>query len=313
MKKKFIKNKSKNKVALLVFYGRKKYSKMLFRYIFRDLKCNGGIVDKIFIFKNTYEESDLHFLSSLQKGKFGKYIEIISGVRMGISGYSESIDWVNEKCGKEWFIIKIDDDIVYIKSGSIENLVNFTGKNKTICSGNVVNSSHCNFIHERIGALPIQDLQFHPEKDYASSGFLPRPKFNLYVHNNFLRLYDNKLLSSYYFDKFVLPDSRWSINVICWNPSYLSSGEPSSSSSGEPSSSNGFKFCQNAPGGDEVGVSCDWPKYSRKCCLTCGGGVFVHWAFGFQRADLDGTSEGQKIYDSYIKICNKETDEYYEI
>lgn len=291
------KNKSKNKVALLVFFGRKKYSKMLFRYIFRDLKCNGGIVDKIFIFKNTHDESDLNFLSSLQNGKFGKYIEIIPGVRMGISGYSESLDWVNEKCGKEWFIIKIDDDIVYIKSGSLENLVNFTAKNKTICSGNVVNSSHCNFIHERIGALPIRDLQFHPEKDYANSGFFPPSNFNPYVHNNFLRLYDNKLLLYYYFDKFVLPDSRWSINVICWNPSYF----------------DGFKFCRNAPGGDEVGVSYDWPKYSRKCCLTCGGGVFVHWAFGFQRPDLDGTSEGQKIYDSYIKICKKETDEYYEI
>jgi len=296
MERKSIKNKSENKVALLVFYGRKKYSKMLFRYIFRDLRCNGGIVDKIFIFRNTYDQSDLDFLSSLQKGKFGKYIEIISGVRMGVSGYSESFDWVNNKCGKDWWIVKIDDDIVYIKNGSLENLVNFTAKHKTFCSGNVVNSSHCNFIHERIGALPVRDLQFHPEKDYAA-GPLPRSNYNSYVHNNFLRLYDKKLLSSYCFDKFVLPDTRWSINVICWNSSYL----------------NNFKFCLNAPGGDEVGVSYHWPKYSRKLCLTCGGGLFVHWAFGFQRPDLDRTSEGQKIYDNYIKICKKETDEYYKI
>lgn len=288
---------SKNKVSLLVFFGREKYSKMLFRYIFRELRCNGGIVDRIFIFKNTSVKSDLDFLSSLQNGKFGKYIEIITGVRMGISGYSESFDWINEKCKKGWSIIKIDDDVVYIKKGSLENLVEFTAKNKTICSGNVVNSSHCNFIHERIGALPVVNLYFHPEKDYANSGFFPSTEQNIVIHRNFLKLHDNKMLSSYLFDKFVLPDTRWSINVICWEPSHLAD----------------FKFCKDAPGGDEVGVSYHWPKWSKKLCLTCGNGLFSHWAFGFQRPSLDNDAAGREIYNEYIKICKKETDDYYKI
>ena len=292
------KTKSKTKkVALMVFFGRKKYAKILFRYIFRELRCNGGIVDKIFIFKNTSVESDLAFLSSLQKGKFGEYIEIIPGVRMGISGYSESFDWVSEKCKKDWSIVKLDDDIVYIKKGSIENLVNFTAKNGTICSGNVVNSSHCNFIHERIGALPVVDLQFHPEKDYANSGYFPTTEQNRVIHRNFIKLYDSKMLISYLFDKFVMPDTRWSINVICWETEHL----------------KGFKFCKDAPGGDEVGVSYHWPKFSKKLCLTCGNGLFSHWAFGFQRPSLDDDAEGKKIYDKYVEICKKETHNYYEI
>lgn len=290
--KKFIFDK---KVALLVFYGRKKYAKILFRYIFRELRCNGGVVDKICIFKNTIVPEDLEFLNFLISSQYGKYIEILQNVPFGVSGYSTSFDIITKLYNNGWVFVKLDDDIIYVEKDGIRNLIYFTLKRDVVCSGNVINSSHGSYIHDRIGAKFTDGIKLHPNSDYAA-GPMPSTDWNLKVHQNFIKLYNKKQINKYKFNIFYLEDIRWSINVVCWTPELFEN----------------FFLCRDAPGGDEVGISYNWPKIKNKNCAVYGGKLFVHWAFGFQRPVLS-TKEGDELYDSYVEICKKNTEEYYKI
>ena len=222
-------------IIAFVLYGRKKPASILFRYLEKNLKINGGILDKIFIAVRTNNTEDLIFLESyLKENEAYKENYEIKKFKPNIN-FKELYTVLDDND----LVFKIDDDVVFISNGTFEKMTIEYLKNKHfILSANVVNHPLLFCVHARLRAiLPFYEVKEYFWKisenkseeidrtiamgkdetiakyqEYSQLGAIAHESFLNHVYNNTLDVYDFKI-----WDFNTIGYTRWSVNfIVSW-------------------------------------------------------------------------------------------------
>ena len=150
-----IKHKIRNIIAY-VFFGRREYTKILFRYLESNLKENGGILNKILLYE--------HLLGT-EKEENKKYLtEYLAKQKTGYELMGDTDDSTFNKLYSvlhdDDLVFKIDDDTVFIANGTFESMVeDYLTNDRFIASANVVNHHTFSGIHYNMNLLvPFYEL-----------------------------------------------------------------------------------------------------------------------------------------------------------
>lgn len=179
--------------------------------------------------------------------------------------------------------IRLDDDICYIRPGSIDRLyrARLADQSSFLIYGNIVNNSVITYLHQHIGAM-------HYRNGYTGYECMHNvgwhdPKFAEAVHINFLRNLQNHDLDLYKFPDWTLIGfERVSINVISWLGRTFN------------------EFGGQVGLDEEQWLSVEKPRDLNLPNKICGDTLFVHFAFHTQRPHLESTD----ILDRYYSIAN---------
>jgi hypothetical protein len=233
-----IKYKIRN-IIVYILYGRKIYTEILFRYLDRNLKINGGIIDKIILSNHLMgskvnKQEELLFLNNYLK-KHKKGYEVVQS--------SDSISFKNlySVLHEDDSVFKIDDDIVFIANGTFERMVDEYFKNDHfILSANVINHFPLSALHAKMNLmLPFYELTNHTwiKDNRKDNRLLVKCKNNVdawrfvdkcgaIAHESFLyNIYKNDFNLDIY--NFTLYDlnyynyARWRINFILFRGSFV--------------------------------------------------------------------------------------------
>ena len=105
-------------IIALVFYGRESSVSILFKYLEKNLKSNGGVLDKIVFAIKTNKTQDIKFLD--------KYLEFKSTneyERNNFGAYNKDYKRLYENLHENDLVFKIDDDVVFIADGTFEKMI----------------------------------------------------------------------------------------------------------------------------------------------------------------------------------------------
>ena len=166
-------------VTLSVFWGRGRYVRILWPYIERNLVANGGSVDKVILItknrdhvagateaRNILERNVAKYPGEVVEVEFcdrpyGAWATRVASLRtpnvfIVVSPATAGCAYDKILNRNDTVYIKIDDDIVFIRDGSVEHLVLHTLSNPdyTFYTGAVVNNPHSYGVHQFAGAFP---------------------------------------------------------------------------------------------------------------------------------------------------------------
>ena len=276
----------------LVFYGRQKQFSILYRYLLRNLKVNGGVLDKIIFAVRTDKKSDLDYLNDIMKQNHSYFERVFLTNQNFVKFYN----FLND----EDLIFKIDDDIVFIANGTFEKMLKeYETNNGFILSANVVNHPLLSIVHSRIRAI----LPFVESKDnkwildgstmeidktivyginyQVGTCWWDNGKCGAIAHESFLHHVANDNLKVYDFKRWDFHTEfygRWSINFILFRG----------------------KFINKMPrtGDDEESISNHVSRQYGRHGYALGSAVVCHFSFNFQKEYLYTTD----ILDRYDKL-----------
>eukprot|EP00397_Hematodinium_sp_SG-2012_P039057 GEMP01042583.1.p1 GENE.GEMP01042583.1~~GEMP01042583.1.p1 ORF type:complete len:181 (+),score=30.48 GEMP01042583.1:73-615(+) len=138
-----------DKINIIVYYGRRHFVSILNAYLERDLRKNGGVVDRVLWALVHYSHEDLHYLVQLQRRNPESYV--IPPIKGG--GWDVIWRLVTEP---QAYYLKIDDDILYIAPGAIANLVREKKRNRFLfVSANVINHGILAAVHQELAMIPL--------------------------------------------------------------------------------------------------------------------------------------------------------------
>ena len=292
-----------NNTYALVFFGRRAQTTILMRYLQKNLKINGGVLDHIVFAVKTENKEDLDYLDSLLSQN---------------KTYLKRITFPNTKRYREIYlaiddndlVFKIDDDIVFIADGTFERMLEeYFIKNLLFLSANVVNHPLLSYVHARMMAiLPYDHISEFKwakstnESDLDSTecrhgGYDPFSKWHntskctAIVHESFLYHAYNNELDVYDFKKWdfhLMGYERWSINFVLMRGIYA----------------NKMKKMFPNWDNDEVAISQEMPKSFDQHCYSLGQAIVVHFSYGPQSKFLQKTTL-LKRYDDFSKVYLK--------
>lgn len=256
--------------------GRRKYLEILVKY----LVAYKDEFDRWDIWLNTSDSEDISYIISLVHNL--DFIRIIPNIISPSTGFhkGETIYTFFKNCTKEdECYLRLDDDIVYIKKGSLDRLFDLRLKIEEpfLLFGNIFNNSLITHLHQRFGHLPTK---------YGVVGYdcldelgWKDPYFAAKMHKIFLA----DTAKDYSFSNWILNKyERCSINVICWTGSEFA------------------KFDGVISPDEEYYLTTTKPSELKKPNMIIGDTFFVHWAFFTQRNFLDSTD----LLDRYKSLAN---------
>jgi hypothetical protein len=292
------KNNFTGKTYALIFYGRKAQATILLRYLEKNLKVNGGILEKIVFNVKTNNKKDLEYLDSISKQNksyFEKRVIPFNHDFKGVYDYLPDDD----------LIFKIDDDIFFIAPNTFENMLKeYLINNLIVLSTNAINHPLLSHVHARMMA----PIPFYEKKDNrtwtkdedsntldrSECGFGDYGPFSRWwsngkcaaiVHESFFVNARNNKLSNYNFLKWDFHQvgyERWSINFILFKGKYV----------------NQLKRLFPNTENDETAISCDIPKKYDRHSYSLGSALVVHFSYVSQYGYLKDTRLLQK-YDEF--------------
>eukprot|EP00928_Gymnodinium_smaydae_P072758 TRINITY_DN56056_c0_g1_i1.p1 TRINITY_DN56056_c0_g1~~TRINITY_DN56056_c0_g1_i1.p1 ORF type:complete len:560 (-),score=67.15 TRINITY_DN56056_c0_g1_i1:123-1802(-) len=135
------------RVEAVVVFGRESRLRILHRYLWRNLRVNGGVVDRVNFVVFHAKRKDLFFLDELVRQHAPYYAMPAAHGRRLAKIYSV--------CKRPNTVyVKIDDDITYISDATIPSIVREKLRKRCVfVSANVVNHAIISPIHQEIGAL----------------------------------------------------------------------------------------------------------------------------------------------------------------
>ena len=229
------KHKIRNIIAF-VFYGRRKSASILFRYLDKNLKINGGILDKIVIAVRTSNQEDLNYLVDyLNSNKNSKCC-----YENKTFDSKENYKAIYTVLHDNDVVFKVDDDVVFISNGTFERMLEeYLANNHFILSANVVNHPQLSYVHARLRAIlpfyEVKEYQWEKSKNSSEeiddtiamganygpvSKWWENPKLAAIAHESFLNHVNNGNLDVYDFriwDFNTVEYHRWSINfIVIW-------------------------------------------------------------------------------------------------
>ena len=284
-------------IIALVFYGRQSSVSILLKYLEKNLKSNGGILDKIVFAVRTNKIEDIRYLDKYLKNKSKNEYKRFKTKRN--KDYKDAYKNLNNND----LVFKIDDDVVFISNGTFERMVEEYLKNDLlILSANVVNHPALTYVHEKIGAiLPFIEIKNYTfvKMDNSTKNtknknmvqelskrktYAKHPVIAAITHKSFFVHFENKNLKIYDFglwDFHSLNYTRWSINFILFKGKYV-------------------RRLNSKFGSDEHSISLEIPKEHKKHAYALGSALVSHFSYEDQYDYLRKTD----ILNKYKKISN---------
>lgn len=261
-------------VSALVFYGRKRFVKILNCYLERNLIDNGGVLNEVIFLAKTSDPIDIKYVDTLIASHPNRYFK----------KNIENLNWTFENhyrgLNPDRYYFKIDDDIVYIHPNTLEVMLEakLMYTDVAFISANVINHPVLASVHAQMRAIynisvlaSVKDEDPHCVWNSSLCGIIQHESFIRRLNENSLEFY---IFSHWDFNwKDEYP--RWSINLILFE--------------GKDVSSVG-------PGDDENQISVDIPKAKKKHSVAVGAALAVHFAYTPQRnKSLSGETEAYFI------------------
>ena len=292
-----------NNTYALVFYGRKAQTSILLRYLHKNLKVNGGILEKIVFAVKTNNKEDLEYLDSILNENKIYYQKIVfTADRLYRDVYLGLYD--------DDLIFKIDDDIVFMGKDVLENMLEeYITNDLLFLSANVVNHPLLSHVHARMMTMSpyylvnnftyvkadnVTDLDTTECKygEYNSFGmWLKNGKCTGIVHENFLDHALRNNLKVYEFNKWDFHQmgyERWSINFVLMRGKYV----------------NKMNTMFPDAYDDEFTISVLIPKMFGKHSYALGSAIVVHFSYITQSDFLKQTNLLQKYDDLSLKLID---------
>ena len=218
--------------TVVVYTGRWKFLRILFPYLFRELRKNGGILDRVWFMMMDYDDLTLSHLRELVKAANKLLKEEVFQLHfMGYTpgsppsaserypiAYYEVFSDIIKNSSNTFF--KMDDDIVYIHPGTFGNMI--VNKNSDCCFlhfANIASNWRCNIKHQELGVYSSKIV--NPERlmfDFSPSAYCgwKSPKCAELVLKTFIHHYHHKQLDKYTFNgvELLKKRKRFSINLF---------------------------------------------------------------------------------------------------
>jgi hypothetical protein len=265
------------KKILVTPAGRKRYLEILFNHL-KNLKNE---FDEWILWVNTENVDDIQYMEKLENEN--DFIKL-QRTKIGVRG-SQTIHHFFKECADENSVyIRLDDDVVYVKSNSLKDLFDFriNNPNYFLVYGNIVNNAILSHLHQRKGTLTNEFKFGYHCTDHNGWN---NPIAVESIHRKFFEKNNNNQLDDFLLHDWILRDyERCSINVISWLGSE-------------------FKKFNGEVGIDEENwLSCDKPNELQKPNIIFGNCLFVHYAFFTQRLHIDNTDILELYKDISINI-----------
>lgn len=292
--------------------GRKDRLSILYEYI--KMSYQNDEIDEWVLFKNTDDIDDLEYIDYLEKtNNFIRICEIDESYRVKMSniwskewalrvGYSKTLTDLFVKrffpiiiltmqyySDQDVVYVKMDDDIVYIKPGSIGKLIEFKLKNKEhlFSYGNILNNSVCHHFHQKYGNIEFDKYQ---KLGVHDNGCHRDPLIAFKVHNLLLDKLDSGQEDDLLLPNIEIePDVEFSINVMCWR--------------GQDFKKYFRKLKLLVMLHEEYYLSVQICKDNNLKKGICGEALFSHYSFGPQEEYLKKTNILER-YRNYAKKQN---------
>ena len=214
--------------TVFVHTGRWEFLRIQLPYLYRDLRKNGGVIDKVQFMMVQYEPNTLDRLINFTNIANNILMEEVFSIHyMGYIpysppsnaayGYHQALYEVNQelikKPTKRFF--KLDDDVVYIHPEAFKYMIDMRRPDCGIHYFNTAGSNwRCSWLHQKYGVfngLNPKNLTFN-FNPHAKCGWKSTECANLTLQT-FLHLYRHSQLKKYFFDVEHLEDrERFSIN-----------------------------------------------------------------------------------------------------
>jgi hypothetical protein len=247
--------------------GRKRYLSILLKNL---LKCRDEF-DCWDIWVNTENEDDISYILDIQGSHdFIKAVFPKKQVNTQWPGLSIH-QFFNNCVDKDAMYLRLDDDIVFIKKGSIDSVFKRRelSTDNFLIYGNTLNNVLMSFLQQRVNyMLTHVEVGYNPLDPIGWSN----GKFAEDIHRLFFEKHTNGEI-----DYFNLPDVLFSkyehvsINAICWRGDEFA------------------KFNGIVDEDEERWLCCVKTKELEKPNLMIGDTLFVHYAYYTQRTHVDST------------------------
>jgi len=260
--------------------GRKRSLEILFN----NLKNLKNEFDEWVLWVNTNNLEDIGYMEELQRDN--DFIKLQRS-EIDVNG-SWSIYDFYKKCAEDSIYIRLDDDIVYIREGSIKDLFEFRANNPDyfLVYGNIVNNGITSHLYQRKGVL-YNGFNFGYE--CMDGNGWNNPKAAELIHRTFLKLYEENRTEDFLLNNWILKDyERCSINVISWIGKEF------------------LKFDGKVGVDEEDWLSCEKPRKERKPNIIFGNSLFVHYSFYTQKEYLDATDILEKYKSISMGFSSKD-------
>lgn len=267
----------KMKRILVTPAGRKNYLEVLYTHL-KNLKNE---FDEWILWVNTENQIDIEYIEKLEREN--EFIKL-QRTKIGVRGSGTIYHFFKESIDENSVYIRLDDDIVYVKPNSLNDLFDFRIKNPNyfLVYGNIVNNAILSHLHQRKG---VYNNDFKFGYHCVDHNGWNNPIATESIHRRFLQLNEEDKLNDFSLDNWVLRDyERCSINVISWLGSEFK------------------KFNGDVGVDEEQWLSCDKPKEIKKPNIIFGDSLFVHYAFFTQRPHIENTDILEKYKNISIKI-----------
>ena len=216
---------------IVMFTGRWKFLRINFPYIYRDLRVNGGVLDKVWYMMVNYDretETNLKQLTQEANTILGSEVFVLRYMGFPPGNPPKTYPPVYKVLFPDLIrnpfnrYFKMDDDIVYIHPGAFETMIDSKKSCENRCFmhfGNIVTNWRCSITHERMGLF--NNLETNPKSlkfDYSPSGECGWKSSQCadVVLKTFLYHYKKKQLYKYTFEgcEQLVDRKRFSINFF---------------------------------------------------------------------------------------------------
>ena len=209
----------RGKVHACIFTGRWIYLRILLPYLYRELRQNGGVVDRVIFAMIGYTEEDQSKLknfvaaaNSILKDDPFQFLYLkedpspphVPGAMHLYPFYRKFYYTVFQRLlrNPSDVYFKMDDDIVYLHPNVFGSMIN--NKNTSECFlhyGNIVTNWRCNWLHQKIG---VYDKEVNPKGlkidfDPAAECGVRSPECTEMILRSFVHHYHKKQLDRYLF------------------------------------------------------------------------------------------------------------------
>jgi hypothetical protein len=253
--------------------GRKRYLEVLLS----NLKKVRDEFDEWILWVNTDDKFDISYMEQIENEN--DFIKLQRS-KIPVQECKSIYHFFKECIDENSVYIRLDDDIVYVKKNSLNNIFEFRINNPQyfLVFGNIVNNAIVSHLYQKKGILN-DDIVFG--YNCLDKNGWDNPVAAESIHNKFFELYFSNRTDDFLINNHIINNyDRCSINVISWL------GEEFKKFNGDV----GFD--------EEAWLSCDKPRQIQMPNIIFGDSLFVHYAFFTQRQYLDNTN----ILETYKKI-----------
>ena len=301
-----------DRIVVLLFWGRERYTSLLKPYLMRELSAHGGVVDEIWLCLNTGKRPDAEFGRAWARDS--PQVKTFEVFREKPDGISYCFNHVIQNNSRTLFL-KVDDDIVRMEHHALTHLAahkifhpSAAFRQHGIASANVINHGHLPYLHEALGAwAPLARHRYDYHKYSAQPGDSLLAN-GIRQHMAYLSHVDAGTTDAYRFgtwdmnqcscEEQLAPRAmnrcvggvyyRWGINAIAFGGSLV----------------DGQRLPDN---NDEWWVTAGWPQWLDQHAEVAGDAIVVHYAYTRQRTASFKAIDNHPLFANYTALARAVT------